>query len=288
MKLFKRRYLFFLLLITLQTACINNFPRQFDSYRAYENIKTQLSFGPRYPGSEGHKKEIEWIKNSLIKYKWKIEEQVFLYEGVQLINIIAFKGENKPSIILGTHFDTRKYSDNEVYAENKYIPVAGANDGASGVAVMLELARILEDKNDFQLVFFDAEDQGNISGWPWSIGAKHFVNELTVLPKKVAILDMVADIDQQFYIEMYSDKTVTSEIWTKGHQLNYSNVFISEEKYAIIDDHRPFIEAGIPTTLIIDFDYPFWHTTKDQINAISKDSLYVVGSVIYAWLMSNT
>jgi len=259
----------------------------FNPKRAYENIEIQLAFGPRFPGSIGHQQEIKWIKNILDSNSWVVEEQVFSYKGTQITNILAKKGEENPLIVLGAHYDTRKISDKESDLNKRLLPVPGANDGASGVAVLLELARILPDENRIQLVFFDAEDQGNISNWEWSIGSEHYVKNLYFIPEKAVILDMVADKDLQFYQEAYSDRKLSSAIWIIGQRLGYSNVFFDEIKYAMIDDHRPFINSGIPALLIIDFDYPYWHTQKDQIDAVSIESLNIIGTVIFVWIKTS-
>jgi Zn-dependent M28 family amino/carboxypeptidase len=166
-------------------------------------------------------------------------------------------------------------------------PVPGANDGASGVAVLLELARTLPPLDDQQiwLVFFDLEDQGRINGWEWIIGSRAFVQNLSEKPDRVVILDMIGDADLQIYREWGSDPTITDAIWETASRLGYGDAFVNEVKYSILDDHVPFIDAGIPAVDIIDFDYPYWHTLEDTADKVSPRSLEIIGLTITAWLL---
>ena len=121
--------------------------------------------------------------------------------------------------------------------------------------------------------FFDQEDNGNINGQDWILGSRSFVNELEEYPDQVIILDMVGDIDLNLYYERNSYSKLLEEIWQIGIDLGYSEIFIPEYRFSMIDDHTPFIQAGIPAIDIIDFDYPYWHTTEE-----------VVGVTIMNWL----
>jgi Zn-dependent M28 family amino/carboxypeptidase len=164
--------------------------------------------------------------------------------------------------------------------------VTGANDGASGVAVLLELARVLPEEaaQTTWLVFFDAEDQGNISGWDWILGSRLFAESLEQLPEAVVIVDMVGDANLQLPREGNSDEAVASEIWAAAAELGYADIFRDEIKYHMLDDHIPFIERGIPAVDIIDFDYPYWHTSEDTLDKVSAESLQVVGDALLSWL----
>jgi Zn-dependent M28 family amino/carboxypeptidase len=164
-------------------------------------------------------------------------------------------------------------------------PVPGANDGASGVAVLLEIARVLPDEeNKIWLVFFDAEDQGNLDGWDWTLGSQAYANTLTITPQALVLLDMIGDADLNIYREGSSDITLKNEIWLTAANLGYSDQFINTEKYTIIDDHTPFLEKGIHAVDLIDFDYPYWHTTADTADKVSPQSLEIVGNVLLTWL----
>jgi Zn-dependent M28 family amino/carboxypeptidase len=168
---------------------------------------------------------------------------------------------------------------------NRLKPVPGANDGAAGVAVLLELARTLSDQNlPVWLVFFDAEDNGRIEGWDWILGSRVFVQSLDSTPEAVVILDMVGDSDLKIYYEKNSSPALRSEIWDTAIGLGYGDIFIKQEKYAMLDDHTPFLQAGIPAIDIIDFDYTYWHTTEDTPDKVSAASLDVIGSTLLTWI----
>jgi Zn-dependent M28 family amino/carboxypeptidase len=169
------------------------------------------------------------------------------------------------------------------------LPVPGANDGASGVAVLLELARILPPVNNNQmwLVFFDAEDQGHIDNFEWIMGSRVFVQELKQKPSRAVIIDMIGDADLQIFREHNSDIEMTDQLWRTADELGFSSYFIDEEKYNILDDHIPFIEVGIPAVDIIDFDYPWWHTLSDTADKVTPQSLEIVGKTLIKWLETN-
>ena len=142
-----------------------------------ENIlEKQIQFGPRIPGSQGSHAAKIFIKTELESSGWRVEFQEFWYDSKKLSNIIAKSSTNEPEIIIGTHYDTREFSDNESSIDLQKTPVPGANDGGSGTAVLLELGSYLIEKIkiDIWLVFFDAEDQGKINDWEWSVGAQYF------------------------------------------------------------------------------------------------------------------
>ena len=190
-----------------------------------------------------------------------------------------------PQIILGAHYDTRMFADNDPDPAKRLDPVPGANDGASGVAVLLELARVLpKDSVPVWLVFFDAEDNGRIEGWDWILGSQAFVDEMDFRPQAVVVVDMIGDADQNIYIERNSNPVLVKEIWDVASGLGYEQSFIPEAKYSMFDDHTPFLQAGIPAVDIIDFDYPYWHTTEDTADKVSAESLEVVGSTLQEWV----
>lgn len=258
----------------------------FDGERALKDIQAQLSFGPRFHGSPGHEKMVGWLQTNLESSGWQVEIQTGEMLGHTIKNVIAHRGSQNPAIILGAHYDTRMYADkdpNSAYLKN---PVPGANDGGSGVAVLLEIARVLPEDlpTDIWLVFFDAEDNGNISGWDWILGSQLFVQNLEHTPDVMVLLDMVGDKDLDIFVEKNSDPGYTAAIWKTAKELGYKSHFIAVARYAILDDHIPFIQAGIPAVDIIDFNYPYHHTVSDTLDKVSHQSLQVVGDTILVWL----
>ncbi len=264
-------------------------PIPFSGDSAYQFLLDQLSYGPRTPGSLAHQLTRSYISLTLTDFGWSVEEPSDVFEGHEIYNIIARRGKNGPITIIGAHYDSRLNATEETDAQLRELPVPGANDGASGVAVLLELARTLPEDLPGQtwLVFFDAEDQGHLEGWNWILGSQVFVSNLTVKPDRVVILDMIGDADLNVYRENGSDQTLSNQIWQAAAELGYSKVFINEIKYSILDDHIPFLESGIPAVDVIDFDYAWWHTRADTADKVSKDSLEIVGRTITYWLESN-
>ena len=260
-------------------------PESFDGQRALADVQTQVAFGPRTPGSTGHAQVVEWMREELSDAGWESRIQSAEMLGHQIHNVIAYRGEEQPRIIIAAHYDTRLFADNDPDPAMRLEPVPGANDGASGVAVLLELARVLpEEDNSTWLVFFDAEDNGRIEGWDWILGSQAFVAELDFRPEAVVIVDMIGDADQNIYIERNSDPALVQEIWSVAAELGYDGAFIPEAKYSILDDHTPFLQAGIPAVDIIDFDYPYWHTVEDTADKISAGSLQAVGETLQEWI----
>lgn len=255
---------------------------QFLGQAAYEHVLRQVELGPRPTGSEAGRKTGDYIIAQLQAAGWAVEEQPFVYQGVAARNIIAKAGQG-PVAILGAHYDTRLRADKDPDLELQADPVLGANDGASGVAVLLELARALDkDELDYEvwLTFFDAEDNGRLDGWDYIAGSRFMAANLAVRPEMVIVADMIGDADQQIYKERNSSPELLDRIWGIAADLGYDDYFIPEYKWPILDDHMPFLEMGIPAADLIDFDYPYWHTTQDTADKISADSLERVGRVL--------
>lgn len=274
-------------------------PVEFDGQRAFQDVEYQVSLGPRTPGSQGHAQAVDWIVDQLQAAGWSAEVQETTYLGHPIRNIIGGWGEGSSWILIGAHYDTRLVADQDPDPQKRSLPVPGANDGGSGVAVLLELARVLPSHFEretsggpgtvpkISLVFFDAEDNGNLPGLNWIMGSRAFVAELDEKPDAAVIVDMIGDADLNIYQERNSDPNLTDEIWKTASELGYAGQFIAEPKYSMIDDHTPFIEAGIPAVDLIDFDYPYWHTTADTPDKVSARSLQIVGDTLIAWLTNR-
>jgi glutaminyl-peptide cyclotransferase len=274
-----------ILTITFLAILLGDKTQVFDGERALTNVKYQLDLGPRTMGSKAHDKVVSWMIDELKAQGWQVETQEAVISGQVIKNIIAKRGDGTPWIILGSHYDSRIFADQDKNPVNRKLPVPGANDGASSTAILMELARVLSVKDNKQiwLVFFDDEDNGTAAGTGWSIGSSFFVSQLKEKPDSVVILDMVGDKDLKIYKEGKSDRELNTEIWNIANGLGYKQ-FVPSYKYDLIDDHIPFIQAGIKAVDVIDFDYPYWHTTNDTLDKVSAESLKIVGDTILKWL----
>lgn len=290
--------LFFSACAAVTTPTPTNF---FDGAHAFEFLRAQMNLGVRPAGSVANRATGDYILARLKESNWKTETQELIFRDVSVRNIVGKNGEGRgPLIILGAHYDTRKRADQDKAHPDQGVP--GANDGASGVAVLLELARTLDLsklRNEVWLVFFDAEDNGEMDGclvpqvqsatcdhspWPWSVGATYVAEHLSIKPDAVVVVDMIGDVDQNIYYEQNSDKQLQAQLWNIAASLGYSAQFIPQYKWSMEDDHTPFLQRGIRAVDIIDFDYPYWHTTQDTVDKVSAASLERVGRVLQTWL----
>ncbi len=277
-----------LMLSLFLTQCSPKTPAQFDPERAYKDIEYQLSLGPRTTGSQAHQAVRSFISTELERSGWDVEAPEQSLEGKDIYNIIGKRENGDQWVIVGAHYDSRLLADQDPDPSLRNQPVPGANDGASGVAVLLELARILPKNLDksIWLVFFDAEDNGKIPGYDYIMGSRVFVQTLINKPDEVIIIDMIGDADLNIYQEKNSDQNLTEMIWEVANNLGY-NQFIPVPKHRILDDHIPFIEIGIPAIDIIDIDYPYWHTTQDTLDKVSTQSLKAIGETLRAYLLEQ-
>lgn len=259
----------------------------FDGERAYQHVLAQDAMGPRTPGSAAHAQFILYAQEEFEKQNWNVFIQDTKRMDRAITNILASRQE-QPPVLLMAHYDSRFYADNDPNPANHRSPVPGANDGASGVAVLLELARVLPLDAPVGLLLVDAEDQGNIEGWDWILGSRAFAESLDYKPQAVILLDMIGDADLNIYMERNSDPELTEELWAAAKSLGYEQFFIPEYKYTMLDDHIPFLEKGIRAVDLIDFDYPYWHTIQDTPDKVSAQSLKIVGDVVLAWLETFT
>jgi glutaminyl-peptide cyclotransferase len=265
----------------------DHLPVQFDGQRAYQDVLAQVEFGPRIPDSQAHANTIAYIQKQLLKAGWDSRIQNTTWRGYSIQNIIGSHSTLTPQIILGAHYDSRLLADQDS-GTARNAPVPGANDGASGVAVLLELARTLpRDSILTWLVFFDAEDNGGLDGRDWIMGSRAFVAGLSSYPRAAIIVDMVGDSDLNIFVECNSNAILRTEIWGQASKLGYGQQFIQSSKWCMEDDHTPFLEAGIPVVDIIDFDYPYWHTAADTPDKVSPKSLQIIGDTLLAWISTQ-
>ena len=230
-----------------------------------------------------------------------LQTQQFLIEcygeDVHGTNVIASFGEDDAApILFCCHWDTRPIADKDSDPDNRRKPILGANDGASGVAVLLELATLFAEKpppKNVALVFLDAEDSGEFEECDYCIGSYYFARNLdSVFPKRPAsngplfgvLIDMIGDKDLSIQRERYSVAAapdIVARVWAVARRLGCKQ-FKDDLGPAVFDDHIWFNRSGIPMIDVIDFDYPFWHTMEDTVDKCSKDSLKAVGDVLYA------
>jgi glutaminyl-peptide cyclotransferase len=261
-------------------------PRSFDGQRAYEYALDQCEIGPRPPGTEAGWATGDYIIEQLEELGWAVETEEFEYVGVRLRNVVGKLGQG-PVVILGAHYDTRPVADRD--AEHADQPIIGGNDGASGVAVLLELAAVLAQhplENEVWLAFFDGEDSGNLEGWPFCVGSSYMAEHLTVVPDYVIVVDMVGDAQQELPYEGNSDPILRARLWNIAADLGYEQ-FVPQVGHSILDDHLPFLREGIPAVDIIDFDYPYWHTVEDTCDKVRAESLERVGRVLEEFLVGG-
>ncbi|MCK5152627.1 MAG: M28 family peptidase, partial [Candidatus Thorarchaeota archaeon] len=268
----------------------------FDGDNAFSYLTDQCDFGPRPPGSENLSECREYIFNTLVQEGWTVSFQNFTYRSVDCVNIIAtWPVQNSTITVLGAHYDTRPHADQESDPEDRTRPVLGANDGASGVAALLELARVLPEaiRSSIEMVFFDAEDSGYIDDWDWIVGSTHYVDQLTSSKREsitaMILLDMIGDVNLRIPREASSTDSLQDRLWSIAADLGHDDVFLDTPGSSILDDHRPFLAAGIPAVDLIHTPFPWtWHTLQDTPDNCSPESLEAVGRVVEYFLVELT
>lgn len=275
-------------------------PEAPDGARALERVKWQVAQGPRVPGTPGHAAVREWLGRELTRLGGRVERQAFA-DTVNtriwpLENVIGYFGPSGTRrIALFAHFDTRPWSDEDPDSTKHADPVAGANDGGSGVAVLLEIAELMHQRAPavgVDLVFLDGEDFGRAM-WPdeFSRGARYYARHLPpardpARPVAGFVFDMVGDKDLNIWDEQHSVLRATNlvDLVHEAARATGARHFHPEVRHIVIDDHIPLLDAGLPTVDIIDFDYDAWHTSRDLPDQVSAESLAEVSRVA-AWLI---
>jgi len=269
----------------------------FEGVRAMAVLRQQCDFGPRVPGTAAHDSCRDFLLRELHKYTSHVVTQTFEHQfarysqAVPLTNIIAgFQLQQQRRVLLCAHWDSRPWADQEAGQDQQQLPVPGANDGASGVAILLEIARLLSTTPPpvgVDLILFDGEDSG-LAGEPrsFAIGAQHFATTQGAQyhPQFGILLDMVGDRDLQIYQEGNSvryARGIVDRVWQLAREQQISE-FVPSLRHEVFDDHYPLLEAGIPIIDLIDFDYPHWHTRQDTPEQCSAASLEKVGKVVLA------
>lgn len=314
----KNRYLFISLLFIVIAACSsgndselqftdkNQSVPNFNADSAYAYVADQVQMGPRNPGSEGHRKTKAYLVEKLKRYAGDryVFTQEFTHRGyqgdtLQMANIIAaFNPGSSDRIMLCAHWDTRPRADQD--SVDTSTPILGADDGASGVAVLLELARLFNNEQPpvgVDIVLFDGEDygkEGDIA--QYFLGSRFWSNYPPVKnynPRFAILLDMVGGRDARFLKEGYSQDfapALVRELWAIADQKNYNSVFINREGAKVSDDHVVINRIRkIPAVNIIHHSVgengqvqfpPYWHTQNDDLDIIERATLEAVGEVL--------
>lgn len=282
----------------------------FNADSAYMYLAKQVAFGPRVPNTVAHKQAGDWLVDELNRHGAKVVEQKMqlkAFDGTILDarNIFArINPEEKERILLLAHWDCRPWADKDPDPAKRNVPVDGANDGASGVAVLLEIARQLSlnpISKGIDILFVDAEDWGTDGDdSSWALGTQYFVQNPPLKgysPNYAILLDMVGGQDAVFCREYFSERSapqISEGIWQKAHQLGHGQMFLNRMGTAVMDDHVELIKGGIPSIDIIEYhpdgETGFnsrWHTTSDNLEGISKTTLKAVGSTLISYLRNS-
>lgn len=261
----------------------------FDGSRAYDHLRQVVSFGPRPAGSPAIERTREYIIAQLKAVGIPVVQQAFDAKTpigpIHMVNLVAtIPGARKERIAITGHYDTK------LFREFRFL---GANDAGSSTAFLIEMARALKARrnaNTIELIFFDGEEATlrDWGGTDHTYGSQYYVDNAkkagTLAGLKAMILvDMIGERSPRFLKEGRSTRWLTDEIWAAAQKLGHGSVFVNDIT-PIEDDHVPFLAAGVPSTDIIDLDYPAWHTADDTLEQTSARSLEVVGNVVLAAL----
>lgn len=283
----------------------------FNGDSAFAYVAAQTDFGPRVPNTEAHIKGGEYLINKLAQYVDTVVVQEFqsrAYDGTLLNgrNIIgSFNLDKKKRVFLSAHWDSRPYADHDPDEANHHKAIDGANDGASGVGVLIELARLMQIQRPeigVDIILFDLEDYGSPEFAPrmansettWALGSQYWALNPHLLDYEARygiLLDMVGAKDAVFrmeYFSMHYAPHIVKKVWKVAGEIGYGDYFLMEDGASVLDDHY-FVnrDANIPTIDIIQHNpnsdygfYEYWHTMKDNIENIDKETLRVVGQVV--------
>jgi len=297
---------FTILFLTTVPAASKNPRPPFDGRRAFQFLTMQTDLGPRNPGSPGWRAFQIKVKSFLDSLGITYIRQPFEfvdtadYDTMHMVNwIIRINPDSTDKILIGTHYDTRPWADKDPDSSRRSEPILGANDGASGTAVLLHLAEILKDHPPaigVDLVLFDGEDS-----WEYNRLDKAFLGSayFAANPPDTfwywygAVIDMIGDKDLQIYREEISEtylKPVDDIVFAAAMRLNLPHVY-DTVGHRVGDDHTALSNGGIPSVVVIDFDYPYWHTHEDTPDKCSPASLDIAGrwmlelidSAVYPW-----
>lgn len=273
-----------------------------DGGRALRRVAWQVAAGPRIPGTPGHAATLVWLERSLDSLGARVTVQAAvdssLGRPIALTNVVAHYGPAGAPVVLCAHWDTRPFSDQDPDSAHRADPVPGANDGASGVAVLLEVAEQLHrtpPRIPVDLVFFDAEDQGRAEhGEEFCLGSRVYADAAAALPaerrpRAAFLFDMVGDRDLGIWPEVQSTEKAANlvALVLAGARATGGSHFHDQPKYTLVDDHTRLQAVGIPAIDVVDFDYAAWHTHRDLPDQVSAASLAEVARVA-VWIVTRS
>lgn len=292
------------MLLTLACAAGPHATTPFDGATALRYVQEQVAFGPRVPGTEAHRRAGDWMLDHLRGTADSVEVQAWVHvtqagDSLPLRNFIGrFRPAAAERVLLLAHWDTRPRADNEANLGAQRQPIPGANDGGSGVAVLLGVADVLAKTPPalgVDLLFVDGEDWGtDFSGPDALIGSRYYAAHLPRdrHPLFAVLFDMVGDADLRIFEEAFSVQgapEVVTRVWGVARDLGYGKVFVQSGGSALTDDHIPLLEAGVRAIDVIDFDYgpgnSYWHTLQDTPDKLSAKSLKIIGDVAVKLVM---
>ncbi|MCM1521750.1 MAG: M28 family peptidase [Muribaculaceae bacterium] len=282
---------------------------KFDADSAYEYVDRQVAFGPRVSGTKANAECGEYLIAELKRHGASDvriqtgEVTAFNGDKLPITNIMAsYRPEMHDRVLLVAHYDTRPWADADPSVENHSKPVPGANDGASGVGVILELARMMGQNQPpigVDILFVDAEDYGQSEGFTghddsWALGTQHWVRNMPYhpdsLPRYGVLLDMVGGMGAKFHREFFSNKSaeqIVDKFWSMASRSGYGDRFVNMNGGAVVDDHVFLNRAGIPSIDIIESNNdvtrsfnPTWHTISDDMDHIDRHTLKAVGQTV--------
>jgi len=273
----------------------------FSGEKALVNAERQLTYGPRITGTEASLQTGDWLIEQLRLLGWDVVIQPFtINEQVQGRNIVGIRSPTSkpgaPVIMLATHYDTRLAADADPDLARRQMATPGANVGASGPAVLLELARTLDidaAQHTICLAFFDAETNGGLPGWDANIGSQLFAESLPASvprcasPRFVVGLDQVGATNQRFFQNEAGDPALNAALWNTAANLDLDARFVGQGRPMPLASTAAFAEMGIVTADLMSTDYPYRATIADTLDKLSAETLQAVGLVLETWLEST-
>ena len=284
-------------IVSYESCAKNHDAPFFDGDKAYEYLKEQVNFGPRVPGSENAVKCREYFLSFFHSLGVKVDTMAFTHDDkasdkqIPMANIIAhFRGVDSAvakNYLFAAHWDSRPRAEYDPDSTKRNSPIDGANDGASGVAILMELGNLLAKEKprvNIDIALLDGEDWGAPGDiGEYFLGAKDLVKrDITGKYKFAVLVDMVGDKDLKICREEFSNHyfpQLNDVLWNTAGRLGEKS-FVDSVGYSVMDDHLSFMTIGIPSAVIIDFDYKYWHTTQDTPDKCSAQSLLTVGRVL--------